>query len=411
MKATTLAMGRLSYALLTGLTLLIISPISSNLPTIGTYVIEVGIGSALASVLPLGLDRVYSRRIAAGDLARGIPILLLKVRLLEVSILVSIALVLGLATGFWLQIGSVFLFAITRLAYSDIESLWLASRKSTSTLAFAILVNGVLTALGMALGVGQNGESMVLYSSGSTLIAFVCLCIFGRWKITYNLEASVRHESFGFGLSAFFSAVYSRADFAILAAAGVNLSAVGAYGIVTRGFDVISLIRGSFAQTESVKISAYSQPKRYIEAMRLGFRFSLVAVGIAVCGLILINFSGVFLDGSIWEQNKEIFYVAFVSIPIYMAHLPTSVIAFSDVESKLLVRGSLIAVFMAVALKMWLIASYGAIGAVIAIGLCEFGSFIIFTLIYKRGSSLMPALRSISVSTLFLIFSIAAWAI
>lgn len=378
-----LSAGRISYAVLAGLSLLIVSLDASLTNTVGAYTLQSGLAAAAATVLPLGLDRAIARRKAAGEFSSDLPSTLLRARLLEIVCILLAVGIVAASTAWGSVAAACGAFAVFRLVYADLEAFWIASGRSIKTLGSVVASNGLITAAGILVAAPLGASIMVLASSAGNAVAFLALLLLGRWVRSKAPLPGLAREASGFGFSSILAVAYSRADLLILAVLDVDLAAVAVYGIVTRAFDAAGLIRGSIAQIESRTLARMSQEERVAKTLGLSKRTFAVSLATGVVGLAILFVILPLPAFDAWGDDRKILYIAALSVPAYMAHLATTALVFADRRSHILLVGSAIAAATAVALKFALISAEGVAGAVVAIGVCEVVSFGIFIWAYR----------------------------
>lgn len=391
-----LSAGRIAYALLAGLALLVVSLSASLIETVGAYTLQAGLAASVAALLPMGVDRVVARRLAAGEIDVDLPIALIKLRVLQVGLL----LIAMICFSVWSQWGAVAVpcgaFVIARLLYADLETLWIASARPIRTLGLVVGLNGVITAAGLIIAAPLGAGAMVLGSSAGNLVALTILAVSGRWKIGFGPMKGLAREAAGFGTSAALAVVYSRVDLLIIAFLGVNLQSIAVYGVVTRMFDALGLIRGSIAQIESRALATETAKARYSRVLKMAARGSFATVSVS-CAAALIWFLAMALPVfTAWGADKTMLFIAISAIPAYFLHLSTTALVFADRRSHILLLGSVLAASGAVGLKLVLIGGLATSGAVAAVGVCEALSFLIFVWSYREKSEPLRSVLSVS---------------
>ncbi|WP_125131156.1 hypothetical protein [Microbacterium sp. 10M-3C3] len=386
MNRSLLSAGRLVYAILTGLALVAVSLNTALIDTVGEYTLQSGIAAAIATIIPLGVDRALARRRASGELRIDLPYSLLRFRLVEIAVLSILAAVTAFVLTEWLLPFVCLLFATSRLVYNDLETLWIASHRGTSGLGVALIVNGAVTAAGIYFGAPLGAEAMLALSSCGNLAAALLLWLVGSWTTGTFRLAEVTSEAIGFGASATLAVVYARLDLIVIAVVGIDLRAVAVYGIILRAYDTLSLIRGSIAQLEIRKLARLDERERFRSALMLGGRIEIGALALAVAGAAVcaLAFATPFLTA--WQGQLLALLLACAGIPMFAAHLPTSAIVYSDPRTALLFKGSVIGALSAAAIKTLLIWVWGVNGGVTAIAICELVSFFIFAALYSPGN-------------------------
>lgn len=383
MNSSILSVSRLLYAILTGGSLVLASLNPALIETVGAYTLQAGIAAAIAAVVPLGLDRSIARLRASGKLTFDIPTSLIRFRIFEIIILTAIAFAIAVAIGSLMLPLACLIFAVSRLTFGDLEALWIASPRPTGLIGVALITNGVVSAAGIVGGAHLGPEQMLLFSSLGNFCAAIVVAAFGRLQLGHFPLNTVRRETIGFGASAAVAVIYARIDIFILAILSVDLTAVAVYGIILRMFDALALIRGSISQLEIRSLAKSAMQDRLSQAMRVGQRLTSMSALAALLGLPLSTAILTIPAFSSWRDSESAIYIACLCVPLFMTHLSTSAVVLSDPRTHLLLAGSLISAALATVIKWALIASSGVSGAVAAIGICEFMSFVVFALLYR----------------------------
>lgn len=381
---TYLTFGRLSYALVTGAALLLVIQDAHLLNTIGAYTYLAAIAGAGSVVCALGIDRTLGRRIAAGEMQVGLPLSVLRFRASECLTIIAGAAVFATLTDSWAGTCSVVLFVIGRIAYSDIESMWISSRSGDAYLGFALLLNGLVSGGGIVVGAQIGAPLMVTLSALGNLVGLVLLLAKGKWKVTRSPLPAFIAEARGFALSAALSTVYSRSDLVIIALVGVPLPSVAIYGLVTRVFDAMTLIRGAVAQSETRDLAVLSIDARYARLAVFALRTQIIALVAATLGIGAVLVASLLDLVPAWTSQWSLLAFALAVVPLFFSHLPTTAMVYSDQRSHLLFIGSLISCVGSVLVKALLIGALSIEGAVMAIGIVEFLSCITFVGLYWR---------------------------
>lgn len=402
MKHATLSAGRLLYALSAGLALVVTSLNPDNTAAVGAYTLQAGIAAAVAAILPLGFDRALARHRVTSNNA-DFPRQLVYLRVAEIGLLVVVMALFGVLSGLWMVALACAAFAAVRLIYADLEGLWVASARSETTLGVVIGSNGVITAVGILMGAPFGGSAMVLLSTLGNLLATIALLALGRWQVGDEPLLPHVREAAGFGASSLLAVAYARVDLLILAAVGLSLDAVAIYGILTRLFDALSLIRGSIAQIEMRRLAPMTPALKVMQCMRLALKTAFASIALSVvaiaCAAIVLQLPAF----ATWQPFGAAVFIAAASIPAFMSHLPTSALILSDRRSHLLLVGSVISTALAVAVKLVLIANFGINGAVLAIGLVELISFVVFMTLYRSSIPLKRVATSAALPAVALV--------
>lgn len=397
MSHAILAVGRLTYAASAGIALVVVSLNPALTAAVGSYTLQAGIAGGLAALLPLGFDRTIARR-RATETTTDFPVQLVLLRGAEVVVVWSAAVGVGWAWDVWGLALAFAAFATSRLLYADLETFWIASGRSDRLLGVVIGTNGLVTAAGILVGAPFGGSTMLLLSALGNFLAFMVLALVGRWKLDRGTLRPYTREAAGFGGSAALAVLYARADLLILAITGVSLDAVAIYGIITRLFDALGLVRGSIAQVEMRRLAPLSQSERFASMLRMARRTAytsvLLGVGCLGLGLAVIQLP-VF---ETWRPYAATLAISAVVVPAYLSHLPTVALVLADARSHLLFVGSAVSTAIAVAVKVVLIISYGVEGAVLSIGLVEVVSYLVFATLYRGDATRLRVLTSSTIA-------------
>lgn len=385
-----LVASRLVYAGLTGGSLALATVFDGDRDSIGKYVYYIGAASAISTVSSLGIDRVVARRIAGGEVQVGLPLLVVRIRLIE-AILVAIlfASVYGArifdipAAGFCM----VFFYVASRVFYVDLESIWIAGSLSALTLAFALVVNGVVSGVSVYAGaVSSSSSIMIIGSALGNVLAIFCFFVARQVRVNRAPLPRLFGECRGIASSLTLSVAYSRVDLLVLAIAGASLPAVAIYGVITRVYDALLIIRGSLAQQDTRDIAKFDLGRRFERVVKLSRRFQLrlfVACAIGLAVLALFPQISRSLDDSL-----VLCMAAVAGLPLFFSHMPTSAAIFADKRTHLLFAGSLITCVLSVLVKVLLISKFGVLGAVFALNIVEWLSCCVFAALYFWGLDL-----------------------
>jgi hypothetical protein len=377
-----LPLGRLIYAGASGVGIVAATQMTPSLSVVGEYIYQVGFASALATLSSLGLDRIMARRMSSGELPVGLPRSIVRLR----AILGVVAIVTAALVGFVLDSWPVYicagLFVVSRMVYADIEALWIGANLGDKSLFAALVVNGVLTGSGIIVGSLFSSAVMMAASSIGNLAAVVILLSRSRISVISMRVPGVLKEAQGISWSLVLSIIYARVDLLILAALSVPLDSIALYGIITRIFDALALIRGSLAQNASREVSSLRIRSKARRLLALAMRTQFVVVPFTLLGLIIVwlvalsNFD--VLQGAEYTSVA----LAFAAVPLFFSHLPTTAMIYSDVRTHRLLLGSIITCLGSVGIKWWLIQQASLNGAIIAIGVVEMLSCFVFFLLY-----------------------------
>lgn len=377
-----LPIGRLTYAGASGVSLLVATQTSPNLAIIGEYIYQVGFASAFATFAGLGLDRIMARRMSAGDMTVGVPESILKFRCILGVAVFGISLLIGVCLGEILVGLFAGLFVVSRFLYADLEAVWIGAKLGDKSLFAALVANGLITGAGIIVGSIFSSVAMMGFSSLGNIVALLMLVARRRLSIRKEAMPGVVREAQGISWSLLLAIVYSRVDLVILAALGVSLESVALYGIVTRIFDALSLIRGSLAQYESREISSLRIRTKARRLLALAMRIQVFVVSAALVGLV-----GVWVWASLGLElpvgaNTLSLGMALAGLPLFFSHLPTTAMIYSDRRTHRLLIGSLVTCLGSIGLK-WCLIQYGGLsGAILAIGAVEIFSCSIFYFLY-----------------------------
>lgn len=385
-----LVASRLVYAGLTGGSLALATVFDGDRDSIGKYVYYIGAASAISAVGSLGVDRVVARRIAGGEVQVGLPLLVVHIRLIE-ALLVAIlfASVYGTrildipAAGFCM----IFFYVASRVFYVDLESIWIAGSLSTLTLAIALVVNGVVSGVSVYAGaVSSSSTTMIIGSALGNLLAIVCFFAARQVKVMRAPLPRLFGESRGIASSLTLSVAYSKVDLLVLAIAGASLPAVAIYGVITRIYDALLIIRGSLAQQDTRDIAKFDLGGRFERVVKLSVRFQLKLFIACAVGLIVLALSPQIFRS--FDDSLVLCMAAVAGLPLFFSHMPTSAAIFADKRTHLLFAGSLITCALSILVKVLLISKFGVLGAVVALNIVEWLSCCVFTALYFWGLDL-----------------------
>ncbi|WP_423182230.1 hypothetical protein [Arthrobacter sp. NyZ413] len=390
-----LPFGRLVYAAASGFSLLVATQFASDLTVVGEYVYQVGYASAAATVAGLGLDRILARRISSGELRLGFPQVVLKFRILLAILLVTLSIGIGIFIGQLAVFGSVAFFIVSRLFYADMEAVWVGAKLGDRSLFVALVTNGILTGAGIILGSFYSSAAMIAFSSLGNVIALGILLSRSRLPLSNALLPGLVRESQGISGSLLLAIVYGRVDLVILAAFGAPLPSVAFYGVVTRIFDALALVRGSLAQYEARDISSLRLRTKARRLRALSTRTQAIVFPASFCGVVILlglEAAHVLLP---FEATFIEMAMLFSAIPLFFSHLPTTTMIYSDRRTHRLLIGSVITCAGSVGIK-WLLISVGNLaGAIFAIGLVELLSCLVFYLLYWENARSWASSRTV----------------
>ncbi len=372
--------GRLFYAGTSGIGLVFSTQATQNLAAVGEYIYQIGFASAFATVAGLGLDRVMARRMAAFEMPVGIPTKILLFRAGLCGVILAVSAALGLMFEPALLYSG--LFVISRVLYADLEAIWIGAKLGDAFLFVALVVNGLVTGGGLILGSQIGSAAMMAFSSLGNVLAVLVLILAMRVKLVQDSPPGLINEAHGISWSLILAVVYARADLVVMAALGVPLEAVAFYGIVTRVFDALALLRGARAQHEAREVAPLRPGSRARRLLALSARTQFVLGPIAILGTALlwvVKAAGIGLLDSV--DPSSVGY-ALAALPLFFSHLPTTAMIYSDRRTHRLLIGSLITCAGSIALKWALIKTAGVHGAILAIGLVEVVSCLTFYLLY-----------------------------
>lgn len=374
--------GRLAYAALTAGALLYAIADPARADTVGFYTYLIAFASAVAAVGVLGLDRTLARRVAAGEVAVAIPAKIVWI-LAAVAGVVALGGIFGTILGISPEVAAACVgFVVTRMAYAVGEAFWIGAGLGDRLLALALVVNGVLTGAGLAVGASSSAAAMVALSAGGNVAAFVLLAASGRLRVRAEPLEPLRIEAQGVAVSSALAVVYQRVDLAVLAALNVRLDAVAIYGLVLRAFDAATLVRSSIAQHETRVLAALTPAAResaVVDLARRTSRWSALAGGVGVAAVVGVALSGAFTTIT---ENATLLLAAVVVLPLFFSHLPTSALVFADSRTGRLAAGSVVTLGLSLLTKTTLIVVGGVTGAALAVGVVEWLSCLTFSLWY-----------------------------
>jgi O-antigen/teichoic acid export membrane protein len=390
-----LPLGRLTYAGTSGLSLLIATQISPNLSIVGEYVYQIGYASAIATVAGFGLDRIMARRMSSGEMKVGFPREILAFRLILLAAIVISSLALGMIFDQILVFGFAGFFVVSRVFYADLESVWIGARLGDKSLFAALIVNGIVTGAGIVGGSLFSSAAMMGSSSLGNVIALGILLSRNRLSVRPGAVPGLVREARGISLSLLLAIVYARVDLVILAALGAPLQSVALYGVITRVFDALALVRGSVAQYEARDISSLRLRTKARRLRSLSMRTQSVVIPIGVIGVLVL---WIFASNHVLlpaEINRTALAMAFSALPLFFSHLPTTAMIYSDRRTHRLLLGSLITCAGSIGLKWCLISAGGLSGAIFAIGAVELLSCLVFYLLYWENARNWASSRTV----------------
>lgn len=395
-----LTVGRLVYAGGAGAGLLIALQGRQNAQNIGEYVYQAGIAAGLALILTLGVDRVLARRVAAGEYSPAFPVSIVWLRA-KISVGVFVAAIVGGAmTSSTAMTCSVALFIVSRLFYADLEAFWIAARAGDRTLAVALSANGFITGLGIVVFASHSASLMTCVSAIGNVLGIAILLGTRKVHLSPNHLAEMTLESRGVAASVALGVVYARTDLLVLAATGVDAESVAVYGLVTRCFDALALIRGAIAQQETRDLAPLGDSARMEHLQHLAHRTQKITavVGLAILGTLGVSSS----VASFRPEDRDLILLACAVCPLFFSHLPTTAMVYADRRTTLLLRGSIVTTAGSVAIKVVAVWAFAVPGAVVAIGLVELLSCAVFVQCYNRSrrraafkAILLPAMSAV----------------
>jgi O-antigen/teichoic acid export membrane protein len=377
-----LPLGRLIYAGASGVGIVAATQLTPSLSVVGEYIYQIGFASALATLSGFGLDRIMARRMSSGELATGLPRGIVRFRLLVVVIIMMTAALAGFAFDSLLAFVCGGLFVISRMIYADLEALWIGASLGDRSLFAALIANGVITGGGIIAGSLSSSAAMMIASSMGNLVAMSILLLRRRLRVISTSVPGVLKEAQGISWSLLLAIIYARVDLLMLAALAVPLDSVALYGILTRVFDALALIRGSLAQNASREVSSKRIRTKARRLLALAMRTQAVIVPFSFLGVLIVWLGH---DAGV-EVLSGVEYIplalALASLPLFFSHLPTTAMIYSDARTHRLLIGSVITCLGSVGLKWLLISHAGLNGAILAIGAVEILSCLVFFLLY-----------------------------
>lgn len=392
-----LPIGRLYYAGVSGLALVLSAAVARDLTVVGEYIYQVGFASAVATVMGLGLDRIMARRMAVGSLAIGLPVSVMKFRVLLAGAIIACAFIVGSIFNLVLVLLVCALFVVSRVFYADLEAIWIGSRQGDRAIFIALLMNGSITAGGLVGGSLVNSATMIALSSAGNLAAGLFLLSRGRLQLRQGQLPGIVSEANGISWSLVLGVIYARVDLVILASLGSPLESVAFYGIITRIFDALVLIRGSMAQDEARSIASLRLRTRARRLLALSMRVQLVLLLLSIAGLAATwLFSTNDIDFGMIDSFATM-GVLFSSLPLFFSHFPTSAMIYADRRTYRLLIGSAITCAGSVGIKWYFIQYYSVTGAVLAIGVVEWLSALVFFFLYWANARNLRSFRIILV--------------
>lgn len=377
--------GRLCYAGASGLALVTAATVAPRLSIVGEYIYQIGFASAFATLSGLGLDRIMARQMASGGFPVGLPNSVIRFRALLAAFVLLASIIVGLVSGAFPAFLFGGIFVISRMLYADLEAIWIGTKMGDKSLFLALLVNGGVTAVGIVLGSYVSSAAMIGLSSLGNVIAFVLLLARGRLVRRDERVPGLIHEANGISWSLLLAIIYARVDLVILASLGSPLESVALYGIITRVFDALALVRGSLAQDEARTISSLRIRTKARRLLSLAMRTQFVALLVSLVGFVLVwicsnnEFNVITLTTA---ASYSSIGMVFAALPLFFSHLPTTAMIYSDRRTHRLLVGSLITCAGSVVLKWLFISFWGVSGAILAIGVVEILSACVFYLLY-----------------------------
>jgi O-antigen/teichoic acid export membrane protein len=318
--------------------------------------------------------------------------------------MIAVAVVAGVAFNALPLALSTALFVSVRLVYADIEAFWIAAHLGDRTLALALAVNGVLTGAGIFVGSGMGPSVMTLVSATGNLVAVLILVASKRVRARSDPLPDIVRETRGMAGSVVLGVVYLRSDLVILGATGLPLGSVAIYGLFTRAFETVGIIRGALAQQETRDLARLDVASRMARLTAWSVQGQALVGALAGLGALAVAVVGIEVGNAIGGFELSVVLVAIVAMPLYWSHSSTTAMIFSDRRTHLLLLGSIVACLVSVLLKVALIETWGISGAVFALGVAEYISCAAFVTLYWRPrisraalSVLLPPIVSMAV--------------
>lgn len=398
-----LTIGRLGYAGASGVALVVALGLPGRVEAVGGYTYQATLAGALAIVLTFGIDRTLARRVSAEEIPPRIPS---SIATFIAAVVAGCALVAAGAAGVGLDAGvaiAVALFVMSRVVYAVIEAFWIGAHLGDRVLAIALLTNGAVTAGGIGFGSAHSAALMTALSALGNVVGGVLLVGTGRVRLGRIALPGFVSEVRGVAASSVLAVVYARSDLVILAVLGARIEQVAVFGVVTRVFDALALVRGAIAQQETRDLAKLDDGGRESALTRLIPRTVQRATLLGLAGVAVVAL--VALSGIVpsFEKESALLALSCVSIPLFFSHLPTTALVFADRRTHLLFVGSLMSTLGSVATKLVLITQFGAAGAVIAIGAVEVISYLVFLRLYLPDATR----KTLSLSALPLVGALA----
>lgn len=381
-----LTVGRLGYAGASGVALVAALGFPDRVDAVGQYTYQATFAGALAIVLTFGVDRTLARRVSAEEIPPRIPTTIAAFFVAVLGICVALAATLA---GLGIDrsvVAAVGLFVVTRVAYAVIEAFWIGAHLGDRVLAIALLANGAVTAAGIGFGSAHGAAVMTALSACGNVVGAVILLTTGRVRLARVDLPGFVTEVRGVAGSSVLAVIYARTDLVILAVLGARLEQVAVFGVVTRVFDALALVRGAIAQQETRELAKLDDAGRASTIARLVPRTVQRATLLGFSGVAvvaLVAFLGVVPT---FEKESDLLALSCVSIPLFFSHLSTTALIFADRRTHLLFIGSIAATLGSVVTKAVLITQFGASGAVLAIGAVEVISYLVFLRLYLPSS-------------------------
>lgn len=406
-----LPVGRLCYAGASGLALVTAAAIAPSLSVVGEYIYQIGFASAAATLSGLGLDRIMARQMASGGLRVGIPFGILNFRVALAALVILIAVISGLFLGNIPVFVAAGVFVVSRMLYADLEAIWIGAKVGDKSLFVALVLNGFVTAGGIVFGAYVSSAAMIGLSSLGNLLALCFLLMRGRLVRQQVKITGLIKEANGISWSLLLGIVYARVDLVILASVGSSLESVALYGIVTRVFDALVLIRGSLAQDEARNISSLRIRTKARRLLALALRTQFVALLISILAFVFLWICSSNRIELLPGTGYESVVMVLVALPLFFSHLPTTSMIYSDRRTHRLLIGSVITCVGSVVLKWFLISQWNIAGAILAIGFVEILSAAVFYFLYWANARSFRSFRIVLIplASAAFMFGLAEW--
>lgn len=382
MAKSYLPAGRLCYAGASGSALVMAAAVAPSLSVVGEYIYQIGFASAFATLSGLGLDRIMARQMASGGIAVGIPQRILNFRGILGAFILLTSIFLGLAFSDFFVYLFAGVFIVSRMFYADLEAVWIGAKLGDKSLFVALVVNGGVTGAGIVFGSYVDSAAMIGLSSLGNVIALSLLLTRGRLSRRAARIPGLIQEANGISWSLLLAIIYARVDLVILASLGSPLESVALYGIITRVFDALALVRGSLAQDEARTIASLRVRTKARRLLALAMRTQFVVLAIAVVGYVFVWICSSNRIDLLIDSDYESLGMVFAALPLFFSHLPTTAMIYSDRRTNRLLTGSIITCVGSVAVKWLFISQWGLTGAILALGIVEILSAAVFYLLY-----------------------------